>query len=56
MALAGLIADGYDDAHASSIPLIATYHPSYLLRTPGDVRKCWEDLQLLRRTFDATEA
>lgn len=36
------------------IPLVATYHPSYLLRTPGDVRKCWEDLQLLRRTFDAT--
>ena len=35
------------------IPLVATYHPSYLLRTPGDVRKCWEDLQLLRRTFDA---
>jgi len=35
-------------------PLVATYHPSYLLRTPGDVRKCWEDLQLLRRTFDAT--
>ena len=34
------------------IPLVATYHPSYLLRTPGDVRKCWEDLQLLRRTFD----
>ncbi|HEX6589277.1 MAG TPA: uracil-DNA glycosylase [Longimicrobiales bacterium] len=34
-------------------PLVATYHPSYLLRTPGDVRKCWEDLQLLRRTFDA---
>ena len=33
-------------------PLVATYHPSYLLRTPGDVRKCWEDLQLLRRTFD----
>lgn len=33
-------------------PLIATYHPSYLLRTPGDVRKCWEDLQLLRQTFD----
>lgn len=36
------------------MPLIATYHPSYLLRTPGDVRKCWEDLQLLRRTFDAS--
>ena len=38
------------------IPLIATYHPSYLLRTPGDVRKCWEDLQLLRRTFDSVSA
>ena len=37
-------------------PLVATYHPSYLLRTPGDVRKCWEDLQLLRRTFDGAAA
>ncbi len=28
------------------IPLIVTYHPAYLLRSPGDKRKAWEDLQL----------
>jgi DNA polymerase len=26
-------------------PVLATYHPSYLLRTPGDKKKAWEDLQ-----------
>ena len=26
------------------IPLVATYHPAYLLRTPGDKGKAWEDL------------
>ena len=26
-------------------PVMVTYHPSYLLRTPSDKRKAWEDLQ-----------
>jgi len=26
-------------------PVMVTYHPSYLLRTPGDKKKAWEDLQ-----------
>ncbi len=26
-------------------PVMVTYHPSNLLRTPGDKRKAWEDLQ-----------
>jgi uracil-DNA glycosylase family 4 len=30
-------------------PLIVTYHPAYLLRTPSDKRKAWEDLKLARR-------
>jgi len=33
-------------------PAIVTYHPAYLLRTPADKRKAWEDLKLARRTFD----
>lgn len=33
-------------------PLIVTYHPAYLLRSPGDKRKAWEDLQLAMRVFD----
>lgn len=27
-----------------NIPLVVTYHPAYLLRTPTDKRKAWEDL------------
>ncbi len=30
------------------IPLVVTYHPAYLLRTPSDKRKAWEDLKLAR--------
>jgi len=30
----------------TGIPLIATYHPAYLLRSPVEKRKAWEDLQL----------
>mgnify|MGYP001545082595 FL=1 len=29
------------------VPLIATYHPAYLLRTPSDKRKVWDDLKLV---------
>ncbi len=33
---------------AGRVPLIVTYHPAYLLRTPADKRKAWEDLQFAR--------
>ena len=29
-------------------PLLATYHPAYLLRTPADKRKAWHDLKQIR--------
>ncbi len=36
------------------IPLMCTYHPAYLLRSPGEKRKVWEDMkkvmQLLKRS------
>jgi len=32
-------------------PLIITYHPAYLLRTPADKRKAWEDLKFARSTY-----
>ena len=32
-------------------PLIVTYHPAYLLRTPSDKRKAWEDLKFARNVF-----
>jgi len=28
-----------------SIPLMPTYHPAYLLRSPGEKRKTWDDMQ-----------
>jgi uracil-DNA glycosylase len=31
------------------IPLLATYHPAYLLRNPGDKRLVWDDLKAARR-------
>jgi uracil-DNA glycosylase len=33
---------------ASQVPLVVTYHPAYLLRTPTDKRKAWEDLKFAR--------
>ena len=32
-------------------PLIATYHPAYLLRTPQDKARAWEDLCLAKQTM-----
>ncbi len=32
-------------------PLIVTYHPAYLLRTPADKRKAWDDLKFARGVF-----
>ena len=34
------------------IPVVATYHPAYLLRSPQATRKTWQDLQLLRQVLD----
>lgn len=33
------------------IPLIVTYHPSYLLRNPAAKKDAWEDLQLALKVF-----
>lgn len=35
-----------------NIPLIVIYHPAYLLRSPLEKRKAWEDLQFAMRTFE----
>lgn len=34
-----------------AVPMIVTYHPAYLLRTPQDKRKAWEDLLFLQHTL-----
>lgn len=33
------------------VPLIVTYHPAYLLRSPQDKRKAWQDLLLARQIY-----
>lgn len=37
----------------AGIPLVVTYHPAYLLRSPREKRKAWDDLRLARRTLNA---
>jgi uracil-DNA glycosylase len=35
----------------AAIPLVVTYHPAYLLRSPGQKSKAWDDLCLARATI-----
>ncbi|BAW80895.1 phage SPO1 DNA polymerase-like protein [Candidatus Nitrosoglobus terrae] len=35
----------------TAIPLIVTYHPAYLLRSPREKQKAWQDLQLAVKTY-----
>ena len=39
-----------------SIPVVVTYHPAYLLRSPGEKRKAWDDLRFALATLRAREA
>jgi len=34
-----------------AVPLVVTYHPAYLLRSPREKRKAWQDLQLAHRAL-----
>ena len=36
-------------------PFIATYHPAYLLRSPLEKRKAWEDLLFMKKTLDSID-
>jgi uracil-DNA glycosylase family 4 len=38
------------------IPLVVTYHPAYLLRSPTEKRKAWEDLKYARRVASGEAA
>lgn len=37
---------------AGNRPMVVTYHPAYLLRSPGEKRKAWADLVLALTTFE----
>ncbi|MEE9575038.1 MAG: uracil-DNA glycosylase [Gammaproteobacteria bacterium] len=38
----------------TGIPVVVTYHPAYLLRSPREKRKAWQDLQLAMRVYQET--
>ncbi len=37
------------------IPVVVTYHPAYLLRSPSQKRKVWDDLCLARQTVEESQ-
>lgn len=37
----------------SGIPIVVTYHPAYLLRSPQEKRKAWQDLLFAKETFSS---
>ena len=36
----------------NGVPVVVTYHPAYLLRSPSATRVAWQDFQLLRTVLD----
>jgi len=36
-----------ETGEGEAIPLMPTYHPAYLLRSPGEKKKTWADLQMV---------
>lgn len=41
---------------AARTPLVVTYHPAYLLRSPTEKRKAWEDLKFARQVAAGASA
>ncbi len=44
------------DHEYRGIPLVVTYHPAYLLRSPSQKQKSWDDLRLAMRRFAGVAA
>ncbi|MEM7431394.1 MAG: uracil-DNA glycosylase [Pseudomonadota bacterium] len=36
--------------HVGKVPMVVTYHPAYLLRSPTQKRKSWDDIKLALKT------
>jgi len=41
---------------ATNRPMVVTYHPAYLLRSPVEKRKSWADLLLAMRTYETLQS
>lgn len=39
----------------TGIPVVVTYHPAYLLRSPREKRKAWQDLQMAMQVYQETK-
>lgn len=37
------------------VPVVVTYHPAYLLRSPGEKRRSWEDLKLVLTVLEGAD-
>ena len=37
------------------IPVMCTYHPAYLLRSPGEKRKVWEDMKKVMKLLEGSK-
>ncbi len=37
------------------IPVMCTYHPAYLLRSPGEKRKVWEDMKQVMKLLEQSD-
>lgn len=44
------------DLPGGDVPVVVTYHPAYLLRSPQDKRKAWADLCLARQVLEQRDA
>ncbi len=42
--------------HFCDTPVVVTYHPAYLLRTPRDKAKSWDDLRFARRLAEGHDS
>lgn len=41
---------------ATQTPLLVTYHPAYLLRSPREKRKAWQDMQLVSKLLSRVKS
>lgn len=39
----------------AGVPVVVTYHPAYLLRSPGEKRRSWDDLKLMLKVLEAAD-
>lgn len=37
------------------VPVVVTYHPAYLLRSPGEKRRSWDDLKLMLKVLEGAD-